>query len=110
MRQVTAAGELQAETWREISRTSVVRPDARGGVDDGLGQRVVQVRTEAVSLPIPAGSWWVPLDQPLAHLVVAAFEPDTPGSWFAQRVLPALASAARVMAVPEVAPPPGPTD
>ncbi|HSQ71031.1 MAG TPA: M14 family metallocarboxypeptidase [Rubrivivax sp.] len=110
VRQVTAAGELLAETWREISRTSVVRPDARGGVDDGLGQRVVQVRTEAVSLPIPAGSWWVPLDQPLANLVVAALEPDTPGSWFAQRVLPGLESAARVMTVPEVASPPGPAD
>ena len=28
---------LQAETWRETSRASMARPDARGGVDDGLG-------------------------------------------------------------------------
>jgi hypothetical protein len=95
---------LQAETWRETARASVARPDARGGVDDGLGPRLVRVITDAVPLPVPAGSWWVPLDQPLAHLVVAALEPDTPGSWFAQRVLPALASAARVMAVPDLAP------
>jgi hypothetical protein len=96
---------LPAETWRETARTSVARPDARGGVDDGLGLRLVRVITEAAPLPAPAGGWWVPLDQPLAHLVVAALEPDTPGSWFAQRVLPALASAARVMAVPDLAPP-----
>lgn len=96
---------LQAETWRETARASVARPDARGGVDDGLGLRLVSVVTDAAPLPVPAGSWWVPLDQPLAHLVVAALEPDTPGSWFAQRVLPALASAARVMAVPDLAPP-----
>jgi hypothetical protein len=96
---------LQAETWRETARASVARPDARGGVDDGLGLLLVRVVTDAAPLPVPAGSWWVPLDQPLAHLVVAALEPDTPGSWFAQRVLPTLASAARVMAVPDLAPP-----
>jgi hypothetical protein len=96
---------LQAESWRETARASVVRPDARGGVDDGLGVRLVRVVTEVVPLPVPAGSWWVPLDQPLANRVVAALEPDTPGSWFAQRVLPALASAARVMVVPDLAPP-----
>ncbi|MBK8865949.1 MAG: peptidase M14 [Betaproteobacteria bacterium] len=94
---------LQAETWRETSRASMARPDARGGVDDGLGLRLVRVVADAAPLPVPAGGWWVPLDQPLAHLVVAALEPDTPGSWFAQRVLPTLASAARVMVVPDLA-------
>jgi len=78
-----------------------VRPDARGAVDDGLGLRLVQAATEAVPLTAPAGSWWVPLDQPLANLVTAALEPDSPGSWYANRVLPTLASAARVMAKPE---------
>ncbi len=94
---------VQAEAWRETARASVVRPDARGGVDDGLGVRLVRVVTEAAPLAVAAGSWWVSLDQPLANLVIAALEPDTPGSWFAQRVLPALASAARVMAAPDPA-------
>jgi len=35
--------------------------------------------------------------------VTAALEPDTPDSWFAQRVLPAMTSAARVMAPPQPA-------
>jgi len=105
VQRLDSATLVQAETWRETARARVVRPDARGGVDDGLGLRLVQVVTEAVPLPVPAGSWWVPLGQPLANLVVAALEPDTPGSWFAQRVLPALASAARVMALPDLAPP-----
>ena len=78
-----------------------MRPDARGAIDDGLGVRLVQVGTDAVPLTVPAGSWWVPLDQPLANLVAAALEPDTPGSWYAHRVLPTLESAARVMAKPE---------
>ena len=103
VRRLAAAGELRVATWREISRTTLARPDARGGVDDGLGLRLVQAATDAASLPVPAGSWWVPLDQPLAALVTAALEPDTPDSWFAQRVLPALTSAARVMAPPQPA-------
>ena len=101
VQRLATATELQAETWREIARMDTVRPDARGAVDDGLGLRLVQAATEAVPLTAPAGSWWVPLDQPLANLVTAALEPDSPGSWYANRVLPTLASAARVMAKPE---------
>jgi len=92
--------ELQAEAWRETSRIDLVRPDARGGVDDGLGLRIVQAVAVPQRLSVPAGSWWVPLDQPLAHVAMAALEPDSPGSWYAHRVLPTLDSAARVMAMP----------
>jgi hypothetical protein len=95
---------LPAEGWRELSRVSVVRPDARGGIDDGMGVRLVQVSPEALWLTATAGSWWVPMDQPLAHLAVAALEPDTPFSAYAQRLLPTLHSAARVLAVPRLLP------
>lgn len=98
------ATELQAETWREVSRIEAARPDGPGAIDDGHGARLVLVATDAVRLPVPAGSWWVPLDQPLAQLVAAALEPDSPSSWYANRLLPALASAARIMAVPVRAP------
>ena len=51
----------------------------------------------------PADSWYVPLDQPLAHLAVAALEPDTPSSYFANRLLPSLDSVLRVRAPPAAA-------
>jgi len=95
------ATELQAETWRETARIEAATPDLPDTLDDGQGGRLVRVATDRVRLPVPAGSWWVPLDQPLANLVAAALEPDTPGSWFAHRLLPALDSAARVMVVPQ---------
>ena len=101
VQRLAVATELQAETWRETARFDAARPDAPGAVDDGDGVRLVQVATDAVRLAAPAGSWWVPLDQPLAHLVTAALEPDTAVSWFAHRLLPALDSAARVMVVPQ---------
>ena len=49
---------------------------------------------------VPAGSWYVSLAQPLAQLAVAALEPDSPNSFFANHVLADLTSAARVTAVP----------
>ncbi|MBK9529189.1 MAG: hypothetical protein IPO41_12910 [Acidobacteria bacterium] len=81
-------------------RFEAARPDVRGVIDDGYSARLVQVTTDTVRLPVPAGSWWVPLDQPLAQLVAAALEPDSPSSWYANRLLPTLASAARVLVVP----------
>jgi hypothetical protein len=49
---------------------------------------------------VPRGSYYVPLSQPLANLVIAALEPDAPSSFFANRVLEALPGTVRVMAPP----------
>ncbi|MBC7548783.1 MAG: peptidase M14 [Polaromonas sp.] len=48
----------------------------------------------------PRGSYYVSLNQPLGNLVVAALEPDTPFSFFSQRVVPDLTAVARVMTPP----------
>ncbi len=53
--------------------------------------------TFATTLSAPAGSWLVPLDQPLALVAIAALEPDAPFSHYARRVLPALDDAARIV-------------
>jgi len=45
----------------------------------------------------------VALDQPLANLAVAALEPDTPSSYFANRLLPSLDAALRVRSPPAAA-------
>ena len=50
----------------------------------------------------PPGSYYVPLSQPLANLVMAALEPDTQNSYFANQLIDSLASAARVMSEPAV--------
>ena len=38
-------------------------------------------------MPIKAGDLYVPLDQPLANVIVAALEPDTQSSYAANYVL-----------------------
>jgi hypothetical protein len=97
-----AATELQAETWRETARGESPRPDVRGSAADaGATILNVAVALDAKRLGAPVGSFYVPLDQPLANLAIAALEPDTQNSYFANRLLPALDRAARVMAKPD---------
>ncbi|HLL11666.1 MAG TPA: M14 family metallocarboxypeptidase [Rubrivivax sp.] len=95
--------ELAAERWEETSRFEGRRPDVRGSIDDGYEARMVQVALRPAAVPAAAGSWYLPLNQPLAHLAVAALEPDSPNSYYANRVLPDLDSAARVVEPPAIA-------
>jgi zinc carboxypeptidase len=92
---------LQAEAWQELSRSEGARPDVRGTVADAA-RTVIGVRVALMprAASAPANSWYVPLDQPLAHLAVAALEPDTPSSYFANRVLPSLDAVLRVRSPP----------
>ena len=46
-----------------------------------------QVETVPALLDVAPGSWYVPLDQPLAGLAIAALEPDTPVSYVTQGVI-----------------------
>ena len=49
---------------------------------------------------VPRGSYYVPLNQPLGNLVIAALEPDTPFSFLSYRVVANLSAVNRVMAPP----------
>ena len=94
-------GELRGEEYREVARETALRQDVRGPIDEGA---VVRVRVQAVPalLDVKAGSYYVPLDQPLANLAVAALEPDTQNSYFANGVLASTANEARVLARPDL--------
>ena len=94
-------GPLQTEAWVETARGEITRPDVRGIVSDGyrtILRLTVDLRAEPADAP--AGSWYVPLDQPLANLVIAALEPDSQNSLVANRVIDRLDAARRVVARP----------
>ena len=97
LQQLTQPTRLQFESWLERPRGDGAETDAPV-ITNRL--RRADVHLQAHTVQAPAGSWWLPLSQPLAALAVAALEPDTPSSYFAHRVLPLLGSAARVMAPP----------
>ena len=100
--QLTEAGLMRGETYRETAREAGVREDVRGSIADAGGVLRVQVALEAALLDAPMGSYYVPLDQPLANLAIAAMEPDTQNSYVSNGIVSSVTAQARVLLRPEV--------
>ncbi len=100
VQRVQENGVLRGELYSEVSRSLAEREDVRGAIADGGPAVKVEVRTAPAAFDVPEGSYYVPLDQPLANLAVAALEPDTQSSYFANHVIGRLDAVARVMLRP----------
>lgn len=99
---LSAGQTLQAEAWVERARGEMARPDVRGTAADGAQTiRRVVVSLAAREHRAEPGSHFVPLDQPYANLAVAALEPDTQSSYYANRLIEDLGAVLRVTARPE---------
>ena len=99
---VERSGEVRGETYRETSREVGVRQDVRGALFDGGGVLRVKVQAVPALIDMKVGSYYVPLDQPLANLVVAALEPDTQNSYYANGIVSSPIGQARVLLPPEL--------
>ncbi|MFN4119140.1 M14 family metallocarboxypeptidase [Acidovorax sp.] len=99
---IAEPGSVLADTYRETARETSERRDVIGTIAGDTGIVRVQVSPMRSAIDVPAGSYYVPLNQPRANLAVAALEPDTQNSYFANRVIEELGQAARVMAVPSL--------
>ncbi len=103
---VVEAGSMLGDSYQETGRSEGERQDVRGtipGSEAAAGPTIkVQVSITRGVVDVPRGSFFVPLNQPLANLALAALEPDTQSSFFANRILPDLQSTVRVMADPTV--------
>ncbi len=100
--QLAETGVLRGETYRETAREVGVRQDVRGSIADAGGVLRVKVDLLAALLDAPLGSYYVPLDQPLANLVFAAMEPDTQNSYVTNGIVSSVAAQARVLLRPEL--------
>ena len=93
---------LQGVQVQRLSEASSMLADsyqaAPGAGSAGAAPAAMRLSRSLVDTP--RGSYYVPLNQPLANLVVAALEPDTPFSFFANRLIGDLQSTLRVMAPP----------
>ena len=89
---------MLADSYRETSRTTAQHQHVRGVILDA--DRIIRVEVNLARgvIDVPRGSYYVPLNQPFANLALAALEPDTQSSYFANQLLDGLQSAARVMA------------
>ncbi|WP_087748231.1 MULTISPECIES: M14 family metallopeptidase [unclassified Acidovorax] len=99
---IAEPGGVLADTYSETARETTERADVRGTVAGSDGTIRIQVTPVRRAIDVPAGSFYVPLNQGLANLAVAALEPDTQSSFFANRLIDDLASTARVMTVPSL--------
>ncbi|MEO5795914.1 MAG: M14 family zinc carboxypeptidase [Rhodoferax sp.] len=97
---VVDAGSVLGDLYRATSHSTGTRQDVRGSISDA--QPIEQTEVELVRglVDTPTGSFYVPLGQPLANLVLAALEPDTQNSFFANHIVPNLSDTARIMAEP----------
>lgn len=97
---VAEQGSMLGDSYRQVSSTSGERQDVRGAIADAKAVIKVQVSLARGVVDAPRGSYYVPLNQPLGNLVMAALEPDTQSSYFANQLLQSLQSTVRVMADP----------
>jgi len=81
---------MQGERYVETGRF-----ENRPGEEGSTGLRITADLAPA-TWPAPAGSFYIPMNQPLANLVAAALEPDTAHGWFAHGLLPRLDAVMRV--------------
>lgn len=89
---VMSPGSVLGDTYAEVPRATPPGQAYNPTSPD------LQVARSAVDAP--TGSFYIPLTQPLANLVLAALEPDAPGSFHANRILGALQGTTRVMGEP----------
>ena len=105
MLRVAEPGSLLVDSYRETGRTAAPPAQDMHGAGAGAGSTPavrVQVALARSAIDIQPGSYYVPLNQPLAGLVTAALEPDTQSSYFAHGLLGSLDDAARVMTTPSL--------
>ncbi|SFC32867.1 Zinc carboxypeptidase [Polaromonas sp. OV174] len=99
---IAESGSVLGDSYRETARAVGERQDVRGPIADGNSIINAQVSLTRGLVDVPRGSYYVPLNQPLANLVFAALEPDTQSSYFANQLLDSLQSTVRVMAEPTI--------
>ena len=100
---VVDAGTVLGDLYRASIQKIKVRQNLRGSTADAQHATVTDVELVRGVVDTPQGSFYVPLGQPLGNLVLAALEPDTQNSYFANHILPNLEDTARIMAEPTVA-------
>jgi len=85
---VAADERAVGERYRIVSREETKKEDVRRNDEDAAPNVIrITTTTEPAQFLIRAGDFYVPMDQPLAHVVAAALEPETQSSFASNRLL-----------------------
>jgi hypothetical protein len=97
VQRVLAQSALSGELYREAARPAKTLVAGTRATPPAAGVTLVRSVIDA-----PAGSYYIALNQPLANLVIAALEPDAPGSYYSNQLITGLSSIGRVMSPPSL--------
>ncbi|MBG6074951.1 hypothetical protein IWX85_000763 [Polaromonas sp. CG_9.11] len=100
--QVLEPGAMLGDIYRESQRSTSAQPRGQSATANGRPAFGIEVSLVRGVIDAQVGSYYVPLSQPLANLAIAALEPDTQSSYFANRLTIDLAGVARVMSEPSL--------
>ena len=100
--EVLEPSALLGDIYRESQRPSGAQQGGPSAMAHNPPAARVEVSLVRGVIDAPVGSYYVPLSQPLANLVIAALEPDTQSSYFATQLVSDLAGVARVMSEPSL--------
>ena len=100
--EVLEPSAMLGDIYRESQRPRSAQQDAPGATANSRPAVRVEVSLVRGVIDAPVGSYYVPLNQPLANLAIAALEPDAQSSYFANQLLSDLAGVARVMSEPSL--------
>lgn len=105
----TAAERLRLQglqVQRMLEQSALLGDMYRETPETGSGAASLSPQVTLVRgvIDAPAGSYYIPLNQPLANLAIAALEPDSPASYFSNQLIDGLAGIARVMTQPSSVP------
>ena len=98
--EVLEPSAMLGDIYRETQRPRSAQPSTAMTNSQPLVSKEVSLVRGVIDAP--AGSYYVPLSQPLANLAIAALEPDTQSSFLTSRLLNDLAGVARVMSEPSL--------
>jgi murein tripeptide amidase MpaA len=96
--------KIKAQLYSLAQRNNANKKDVSGSVSKA-GNKIVQVTTqvEETDLALTAGYYYIPMQQPLANLIIAALEPESQSSFASNGLinLPAKTSAVKKKATPK---------
>jgi hypothetical protein len=78
---------LAAPASIEVGAFILKTPVKSGNRESINPDRAVEVELVAKTLTVPAGTFYVPMDQPAAGIIASALEPDSPGSFLGTGVV-----------------------
>lgn len=103
MVRVTEPGTMLGDIYDDGS-LKVDMPKSADATPAGMVAPALKPSIEIVRgvIDAPIGSYYLTMNQPLANLLIAALEPDSPSSYFASGMLSDLGNVARVMSEPSI--------